>query len=228
MRIVVVNDKTLLEQTLVAKLSEESFAIEFIKPNLSEVLDTLKNNSVAAVLLCVPFENVDASDMVRKIREMNFSGGILCARDGRDPEGTIALYEAGVDDVALTPINTKHLAARIRAVVRRVNGHAKTEVKIGELVFPFDGRPPILDGQMVPLSSRERSLLECLALRSGKLVSRQTIFQSLYGAFGREVEPKIIDVYVCKLRKKLRNSQGQSYIVTVFGTGYMLADPDNS
>jgi two-component system cell cycle response regulator CtrA len=152
---------------------------------------------------------------------------VLVLQETASTDEAVALYGAGADDVTVKPVKAVHVAARLRAVVRRIHGFARAEVSVGGLLFPLDGRPVLLDGVPVALSRRERALLECLALRAGKAVGRETIFASIYGACAGEIDPKIIDVYVCKLRKKLRSARGD-YISTVFGVGYMLADPETA
>lgn len=223
-RIVLIEDRGAALDIMRTRLAECGVGVDGMTsgPSLAE---RAVESGADGILVSLPLAAGRGEDLVAEIRRRGWKGPVLALQETASTDEAVALYGAGADDVAVKPVKAVHLAARLRAVVRRIHGFAKAEVSVGNLLFPLDGRPVLLDGAPVALSRRERALLECLALRTGKAVGRETIFASIYGAYAGEIDPKIIDVYVCKLRKKLRSERGD-YISTIFGVGYMLADPE--
>jgi two-component system cell cycle response regulator CtrA len=109
--------------------------------------------------------------------------------------------------------------------VRRFKGHAQSVIQAGDLVVNLDNKTVEVNGARVHLTGKEYQMLELLSLRKGTTVTKETFLNHLYGGMD-EPELKIIDVFICKLRKKLANaSNGKNYIETVWGRGHMLRDP---
>jgi len=114
---------------------------------------------------------------------------------------------------------------RIHAIVRRSKGHAQSVVQTGDLVVNLDTKTVEVNGQAAHLTGKEYQMLELLSLRKGTTVSKEMFLNNLYSGMD-EPEIKIIDVFICKLRKKLANaSSGKDYIETVWGRGYVLREP---
>lgn len=225
-RIVLIEDRGSALEVMRTRLAECGIGVDGLTsgPGLAE---RVVSTEADGILISLPLTLGRGEELVLEIRRKGWKGPILVLQETASTEEAVALYSAGADDVTVKPVKAIHLAARLRAVIRRIHGFAKSEVSVGGLVFPLDGRPVTLEGVPIALSRRERALLECLALRAGKIVGRDAIFASIYGAYAGEIDPKIIDVYICKLRKKLRCEQGE-YISTVFGIGYMLVDPTSA
>ena len=117
------------------------------------------------------------------------------------------------------------MVARIHAVVRRSQGHAESVVQVGDLTVNLDAKTAEIAGERVPLTGKEYQMLEYLSLRKGSTVTKEMFLGQLYGGMD-EPEIKIIDVFICKLRKKLADaSNGKDYIETVWGRGYILREP---
>uniref|UniRef100_UPI00226BB06E response regulator transcription factor n=1 Tax=Methylobacterium sp. GC_Met_2 TaxID=2937376 RepID=UPI00226BB06E len=130
----------------------------------------------------------------------------------------------GADDYLTKPFHKDELIARIHAIVRRSKGHAQSTITIDDLVIDLDEKMASIEGKRVPLTTKEYQLLELLALRKGSTITKEMFLNHLYGGLD-EPELKIIDVFVCKLRKKLATaSQGKNYIETVWGRGYVMRD----
>jgi two-component system cell cycle response regulator CtrA len=123
------------------------------------------------------------------------------------------------------PFRKYELVARIHAIVRRSKGHAQSVINTGDLMVNIDTKMVEVGGQRVHLTGKEYQILELLSLRKGATISKEMFLTQLYGGMD-EPEIKIIDVFICKMRKKLADaSNGKDYIETVWGRGYVLREP---
>ena len=133
---------------------------------------------------------------------------------------------SGADDYLTKPFNKAELVARIQAIVRRSKGHAESVIRTGKLLVNMDARSVEADGRRLHVTGKEYSILELLSLRKGTTLTKEMFLDHLYGGMD-EPELKIIDVFICKLRKKLAEATGgEHYIETVWGRGYVLKDPE--
>jgi two-component system, cell cycle response regulator CtrA len=107
------------------------------------------------------------------------------------------------------PFHKSELVARIHAIVRRSKGHAQSMIQTGDLVINLDTKSVELQGQRVYLTSKEYQILELLSLGQGRTVTKEQFLNHLYGGT-EEPEPKIVDVFICKLRKKLRHQAART------------------
>jgi two-component system cell cycle response regulator CtrA len=131
----------------------------------------------------------------------------------------------GADDYMTKPFHKAELAARIHAIVRRSQGHAQSAVQIGDLIVNLEAKMAKVNGAPVHLTGKEYQILELLSLRRGMTLTKEMFLNHLYGGMD-EPEIKIIDVFMCKLRRKLADaSNGKDYIETVWGRGYVLREP---
>jgi two-component system cell cycle response regulator CtrA len=120
------------------------------------------------------------------------------------------------------PFHKDELVARIYAIVRRSKGHAQSVIQTGDLVVNLDTKTVEVDGARIYLTGKEYQMLELLALRRGMTLTKEMMLNHLYGGMD-EPEIKIIDVFMCKLRRKLANaSGGKNYVETMWGRGYVL------
>jgi len=133
----------------------------------------------------------------------------------------------GADDYMTKPFHKNELVARIHAIVRRSQGHAQSVVQTGDLVVNLEAKSVYIKGVPVHFTGKEYRMLELLSLRKGTTLTKEMFLSQLYGGMD-EPEIKIIDVFMCKIRKKLANaSNGTDYIETVWGRGYVLREPHN-
>ena len=140
-------------------------------------------------------------------------------------EDKVKGFGCGADDYMIKPFHKDELVARIHAIVRRSKGHAQSLVQSGDLVVNLDSKTVEVNGARVHLTGKEYQMLELLALRKGMTLTKEMFLNHLYGGMD-EPELKIIDVFMCKLRRKLANaSGGKNYVETMWGRGYVLRHP---
>jgi two-component system, cell cycle response regulator CtrA len=142
-------------------------------------------------------------------------------------ESKIKALGLGADDYMTKPFNKDELVARLHAIVRRSNGHSGSLVVTGRLAVNLEQKTVDIGGASLHLTSTEFRILELLSLRKGETLTKQFFLTHLYGDDDEEPESKIIDVFICKLRKKIAAAaDGKSYIETIWGRGYTLRDTD--
>lgn len=135
-------------------------------------------------------------------------------------------FAAGADDVVSKPVDPQELVARIHAVVRRAKGFAQPHLTVGDLTLNLGLHEATVAGTPIHLTGKEYAILELLVLRKGMVVTKEAFLNHLYGGMD-EPELKIIDVFICKLRKKLSLAcGGDNYIETVWGRGYVLRESE--
>lgn len=177
------------------------------------------------ILLDLTPPDIDGYKMLQRLRAAQVDTPILILSGLGGLDQRVKFLRFGADDFLTKPFDGGELLARIQAIVRRSNGHSQSTIRTGKLVVNLDTRIVSVDGQPVNLTNREYAILELLSLRKGTTVTRETFLNQLYGGMD-EPELKTMDVFVCKLRKKLARATGGShYIEAVWGHGYVLRDP---
>ena len=169
--------------------------------------------------------DIDGYEVLRRLRAARISTPILILSGLAERDHKIKGLGFGADDFLTKPFDRRELIARIQAIVRRSKGHSESTIRTGKLVVNLDARVVSVDDQPVHLTGKEYGILELLSLRKGTTLTKEMFLNHLYGGMD-EPELKIIDVFVCKLRKKLANaSAGKNYSETVWGRGYVLREP---
>lgn len=168
----------------------------------------------------------DAAGWIAQLRRAPKAPIVLSLLERRCSQTAVQHLQAGADDVLIKPVHGAEVEARLQAVRRRSHGHVASEVQVGRLTVYLDGRDPCVDGKRLRLSHREHAIFSVLALNVGKVVPKERIYELVYGLSGSDPLDKVIDVYICKLRKKLAESTGgEKYIETVYGRGYKFDAP---
>lgn len=177
------------------------------------------------ILLDATPPEVDGYKTLQRLRTAKVDTPIIILAGLGELDQRVKFLRFGADDFLTKPFDAGELLARIQAIVRRCNGHAQSTIRTGKLVVNLDARVVSVDGLPVKLTKREYAILELLSLRKGSTVTRETFLNQLYGGID-EPGIKTMDVFVCKLRKKLaRATGGKHYIEAVWGCGYILSDP---
>ncbi|MEL6507911.1 MAG: response regulator transcription factor, partial [Pseudomonadota bacterium] len=176
------------------------------------------------ILLDLNLPDMTGFDVLKSLRVAKVNTPILILTGQGDIETKVRGLGFGADDYMTKPFHKDELVARIHAIVRRSKGHAQSVINTGALSVNLDAKTVEVNSQRVHLTGKEYQMLELLSLRKGTTLTKEMFLNHLYGGMD-EPELKIIDVFICKLRKKLKAASGEDYIETVWGRGYVLRDP---
>ncbi len=178
------------------------------------------------IILDMMLPDIDGFEVLRRFRATNIKTPILILSGLTGSDSKIKGLGIGADDYVTKPFNRGELVARIQAIVRRSKGHSESVVKIGKITVNMEDRSVEINGNHLHLTTKEYAIMELLALRKGTPLKKEMFLNHLYGGID-EPELKIIDVFICKLRKKIMEaSGGDNYIETLWGRGYILRDPN--
>ena len=193
-----------------------------------EALQKVADANPALMVLDLMLPELDGYEVCRRLRAEDNALPIIMLTARDDDVDKIVGLEMGADDYMTKPFHKDELVARIQAVVRRSKGHSQSVITTGKLTVNLDAKTVEDDGQRVHLTGKEYQMLELLSLRKGTTLTKEMFLNHLYGGMD-EPELKIIDVFICKLRKKLAAATGgQNYIETVWGRGYVLREPEQA
>jgi two-component system cell cycle response regulator CtrA len=185
-----------------------------------------QRRSLLQLPLDLNLPDMSGYEVLRSLRVSKVKTPILILSGLAGMEDKVKGLGFGADDYMTKPFHKDELVARIHAIVRRSKGHAQSVVQTGDLIVKLDTKTVEVASQRVHLTGKEYQMLELLSLRKGTTITKEAFLTQLYGGMD-EPEIKIIDVFICKLRKKLANaSAGKNYIETVWGRGYVLREPD--
>ncbi|MCJ2054781.1 response regulator transcription factor CtrA [Methylobacterium sp. J-070] len=223
MRVLLIEDEATIAQSIELMLKSENFNT-YTTDLGEEGVDLGKLYDYDIILLDLNLPDMSGYEVLRSLRVAKVKTPILILSGMAGIEDKVKGLGFGADDYLTKPFHKDELVARIHAIVRRSKGHAQSIITIGDLVLDLDEKMASIDGKRVPLTSKEYQMLELLGLRKGSTITKEMFLNHLYGGMD-EPELKIIDVFICKLRKKLANaSQGKNYIETIWGRGYVLRE----
>lgn len=226
MRVLLIEDDLAMARSIEMMLNGEGFNV-YATDMGEEGLDLGKIYDYDIIVLDLNLPDMHGYDVLKKLRSAKIETPILILSGMADSDDKVKGLVFGADDYLTKPFDKSELVARIHAVVRRARGHAQSSISIGDLSIDLDGKSVTVAGQSVHLTGKEYGILELLALRKGTTLTKEMFLNHLYGGMD-EPELKIIDVFVCKLRKKLATaSGGNNFIETVWGRGYVLRDQES-
>ncbi len=190
-----------------------------------EGIDLAKLYDYDIILLDLNLPDMTGHEVLRQLRVAKIETPILILSGMDDTESKIRGFGSGADDYLTKPFHREELVARIHAIVRRSKGHAQSVIETGKIRVNLDAKTVEVAEEPMHLTGKEYQMLELLSLRKGTTLTKEMFLNHLYGGMD-EPELKIIDVFICKLRKKLSKAMGgDNYIETVWGRGYVLRDP---
>ena len=190
-----------------------------------EGIDLAKLYDYDLILLDLNLPDMNGHEVLRQLRLARIETPILILSGDDDTESKLKGFGFGADDYLTKPFHREELVARIHAIIRRSKGHAQSIIKTGRIAVNLDAKTVDIGGTTVHLTGKEYQMLELLSLRKGTTLTKEMFLNYLYGGMDKP-ELKIIDVFICKLRKKLGEAiDGENYIETVWGRGYVLRNP---
>lgn len=216
MRILVVEDNTLLGDGIQAGLRQQGFTVDWVQDGVAASL-AVESEAYSAVVLDLGLPKRSGLDVLKAMRQTRNATPvlILTARDAI--EDRVTGLDAGADDYLVKPFDLGELAARLRALIRRAGGHSSAVLTVGALSLDPANRTVTFRHEPRTLSAREFDLLHVLMNHAGRVMSRDQIMSALY-AWGEEIESNAIDVHLHHLRRKL----SPDVVQTLRGVGYML------
>jgi two-component system cell cycle response regulator CtrA len=224
MRVLLIEDDSATAQSIELVLKSESFTV--YSTDLGEDgIDLGKIYDYDIILLDLNLPDMSGFEVLRKLRISKVTTPILILSGLAAIEDKIKGLGFGADDYMTKPFHKDELIARIQAIVRRSRGHAQSVINTDDLCVNLDSKTAEINGSRVRVTGKEYLMLELLAMRKGSTLTKEMFLSHLYSGMD-EPEMKIIDVFICKLRKKLSDaSGGKHYIETVWGRGYVMREP---
>ncbi|MCS6853939.1 MAG: response regulator transcription factor [Elioraea sp.] len=223
MRVLLVEDDPTSARTIGLMLKSAQIVSDHAA-NGEEAIDLLRSYDYDIVILDFLLPDMKGAEVIREMRRMKNATPVLVLSGLADQHTKVRSFEMGADDYLVKPFDREELLARLRAIVRRSKGFAEPTLRVGPIELRLGAREVLVNGKPVHLTGKEFAILELLMLRRGMVLSKEAFLNHLYGGMD-EPEIKIIDVFVCKLRKKLAEATGEQLIGTVWGRGYVLREP---
>ena len=219
MRLLLVEDNATLADAVSRSLSKLDYAVDVLTEGDSAD-EVLASQTYDLVILDLTLPKMDGLEVLRNLRRRGSDCPVLILTARTEVQQRVAGLDLGADDYLTKPFALEELEARVRAMLRRRSGEARSAIMThGVLSFDTQSRSCWIEGEDIDLTPRERSLLEVLLRRVGKVVSKEQIAESIF-SFDDEASLSSIEIYVHRLRKKL--SHPKVTVRTVRGLGYLL------
>ena len=222
MRVLLVEDELTAARGVSIMLKAAGAVVDHSETG-EEAIELARHYEYDIVLLDIALPDIDGYEVVRRLRSMRDDTPVLVLSGLTRPQVKVRVLGLGADDFINKPFDKAELLARMQAVVRRSKGFSQPTLRMGPVELNLDSRDVWVDGRQVHLTGKEYSILELLVLRKGMVLTKEAFLNHLYGGMD-EPEVKIIDVFICKLRKKLAQAGADGMIGTVWGRGYMVRD----
>ena len=221
MRALVIEDDAPTLKSIENLLKDEGFTLDSARTG-EDGAQLGKLYDYDIIILDLRLPDIDGYEVIRRLRRGGTQAPLLILSGHSDVTHKVRGLVIGADDYLTKPFNRAELIARSRAIIRRSRGHSQSIVTIGALTINLENKSVEARGVSIRLTSKEYQILELLCLRKGMILTKEMFLDHLYGGMD-EPQVKIIDVFICKLRKKLmKATKGQNCIETIWGRGYVL------
>ena len=224
MRVLLVEDDTSTAKSIELMLKSEGYIVDLTDLG-EDGVEIGKIYDYDIIILDLMLPDMDGYDVLKELRDAKVETPILILSGLTELDNKIKGLGYGADDYLTKPFDKRELVARIQAIVRRSQGHSQSVIETGQVKVNLDSRTVDVADEPLHLTGKEYGIIELLSLRKGTTLTKEMFLNHLYGGMD-EPEVKIIDVFICKLRKKIQDATGgDNYIETVWGRGYVLRDP---
>ena len=223
MRVLVIEDEAAIARRIEVCCVSDGFSCH-IAENGTDALEMLKLYGYDTVILDLMLPDIDGFEILSRVRAIKNDTPVIVLSGLNATDDKVKALTMGADDYLTKPFSKVELLARIYAIIRRTSGHASSIISIGPLEIDIKQRHAQIYGVDLALTNKEYSVLELLALKKGSVLPKEAFLNHIYGGMD-EPEIKIVDVFICKLRKKISDlTGGLNLIETVWGRGYTLRD----
>lgn len=222
MRVLIVEDDGSSNRSLASLLRSNGVIVDQVDRG-DEALELVRHYDYDVVLADLVLPDMEGYDIVRRMRSARIETPVIIQATLVRPQARVKAFAIGADDFITKPFDHAELFARMQAIVRRSKGYSQPMLRCGPLQLNLDSHEVLVSGSPVHLTGKEYAILELLVLRKGMVLTKEVFLNHLYGGMD-EPEMKIIDVFICKLRKKLAEAGAPNVIGTVWGRGYMVRD----
>ncbi|PKH01990.1 two-component system response regulator BasR [Psychromonas sp. MB-3u-54] len=216
MRILLVEDDVMLGESMVVSLSRHGYTVDWLQLGAAVEM-TLRTENFTAIILDLTLPDVDGLDILSQVRKAGHKLPILILTARDDIDDRVKGLDGGADDYLLKPFALQELLARLRVIVRRVSGYAESNIELHGLVISLAKNTVEYHGAAIKLTNTEFKLLTTLIIKSGRVLSKEYLQQTLYG-WDEMASDNAIEVYIYNLRKKIDNQ----LIKNIRGVGYII------
>ena len=224
MRVLLIEDESVTSQSISMTLKADGLQV-YATDLGEEGIDLAKIYDFDVILLDLQLPDMSGLEVLRHLRASRIATPVIILSGSSTVDAKVRTFTGGADDYITKPFHNDELVARIHAVIRRSKGHAHSLIQTGDITVNLDSKTVEVNGARVHVTIKEYEILELLSLRKGVTLTKEVFLNHLYNGID-EPEAKIIDVFVCKLRKKLAAAtNGREHIETVWGRGYVLREP---
>jgi two-component system cell cycle response regulator CtrA len=225
MRILLIEDDSTAAKTIQAILQNDDFICDVTDLG-EDGLEIGRIYEYDLIIVDLMLPDIHGHDVIKRMRASGVKTPVLILSGVSNTDEKVKGLGHGADDYLTKPFSKNELVARIHAIVRRSYGHSDSLIRTGRLTINIQSRSVYVDNDKIHLTGKEYGIIELLSLRKGMTLTKEMFLNHLYGGMD-EPELKIIDVFICKLRRKLCEALGgDDYINTVWGRGYVLQDPE--
>jgi two-component system, cell cycle response regulator CtrA len=228
MRVLLIEDDQSTAKSIELMLKSDGYVVDTTDMG-EDGLEIGKLYEYDIIILDLMLPDLDGYEVLKRLRAAKVETPILILSGLSELDSKLKGLGFGADDYLTKPFDKRELMARIQAIVRRSKGHSQSVIKTGPITVNLDARTVDVDNKQLHLTSKEYGIIELLSLRKGSTLTKEMFLNHLYGGMD-EPEVKIIDVFICKLRKKIEKitPDGGACIETVWGRGYVLRDPSGN
>ena len=222
MRVLLVDNDAQAVSAIERSLKSSGSVLDHVMTG-EEAFHLAERHDYDALIMDIMLPDTDGYEVIRRLRWSSIAVPIIVLSSLTRPQAKVKAFSLGADDFLVRPFDESELGARIQAVVRRSKGLSRSRIALGPVVLDVDSHTVAVNGETVHVTEKEYRILEMLFQRSGSVIAKESFLSQIYGG-NDQPNAKIIDVFICKLRRKLAQAGAEDVITTVWGDGYIVRD----